>query len=124
DNNSNTAPPQPTPPAYDSSSQGVPYGTIITNTLGKPNFLSGDYNKDGVVSTADYVIWRKKVGSTGNDFADNPADGNHDYTVNASDYAIFRAHFGQPASATSFGSGSSSDISSSAIPEPTGWRLA
>lgn len=117
----NVAPPQP---ASIYSSQGVPYGTILTDTLGKPNFLSGDYNKDGVVSTADYVIWRKKVGSTGNDSADNPADGNHDYNVNASDYTVFRAHFGQPFNNGSPGAGSSYGLSSSTIPEPTGWSLA
>jgi hypothetical protein len=121
DGNINTPPPQPTPPNYIDSTQGVPFGTIMTNTLGKPNFLSGDYNKDGVVSTGDYVIYRKKVGTTGSDLADNPADGNHDYVVNAADHTVFRAHFGQPASATSFGSGS--DFPSSTIPEPTGLLL-
>jgi Dockerin type I domain len=115
DGNINTPPPQP--PSI-SSTQGVPYGTIISNTLGAPNFLSGDYNKDGRVSAADYVVWRNSVGQTGSDAGDHPADGNHDYLVNTADFNVWRSHFGQPAS---FGVGSGATIT---LPEPAAWLLA
>jgi hypothetical protein len=39
----------------------------------------GDYNRDGTVDTADYVVWRKGLGTT--------------YTQ--ADYDVWRANFGQ-----------------------------
>jgi hypothetical protein len=113
-------PPVPPPGFALESNQGVPYGTILTNTLGAPNYLSGDYNKNGTNNAADYALWRKRVGSTGSDLADNPADGDHSYLVGAGDYTVWREHFEQPSSSTSPGSGSSFG----AVPEPTGWLLA
>jgi hypothetical protein len=41
----------------------------------------GDFNADGIVDAADYVVWRKSFGTT--------------YTT--SDYDVWRAHFGQTA---------------------------
>jgi hypothetical protein len=32
-------------------------------TLQLPDFLSGDYNFDGIVDAADYVVWRKSDGT-------------------------------------------------------------
>jgi hypothetical protein len=61
--------------------------------------LPGDYNGDGTVDAADYVVWRK-VDST-------PAD-----------YDIWRSHFGQTA-----GSGASAGYADSTVPEPTGWLM-
>ena len=43
--------------------------------------LAGDFNEDGVVDAADYVVWRKGLGTT--------------YTQK--DYDTWRAHFGQTA---------------------------
>ena len=43
--------------------------------------LAGDYNSNGVVDAADYVVWRKGLGTT--------------YTQ--ADYDVWRAHFGQTA---------------------------
>jgi T5SS/PEP-CTERM-associated repeat protein len=59
--------------------------------------IAGDYNQNGVVDAADYVVWRKGFGTT--------------YTQN--DYNVWRAHFGQTA-----GSGSGA-TASAAVPEPT-----
>ena len=57
--------------------------------------LAGDYNNDGKVDAADYVVWRKNPGGF-------PADA----------YATWRSHFGQPP-----GSGAGA-IESAAVPEP------
>ncbi|MEX0611588.1 MAG: hypothetical protein WD738_19305 [Pirellulales bacterium] len=62
--------------------------------------LAGDFNGDGSVDTADYVVWRKGLGVT--------------YTPD--DYNVWRAQFGQMIGG---GSGSSLDQpSQSAVPEP------
>ena len=60
--------------------------------------LPGDYNHDGKVDAADYVVWRKSNGSQ-------------------SDYNTWRSHFGQSA-----GSGAalpSAEPLSAAVPEPS-----
>jgi T5SS/PEP-CTERM-associated repeat protein len=65
--------------------------------------IDGDYNGDGAVNAADYVIWRKSVGGI-----NLAADGNRDGLVDALDEAVWRSHFG-----TSAGSGNA------AVPEPS-----
>jgi hypothetical protein len=61
--------------------------------------LPGDFNGDGHVDAADYVTWRKGLGTT--------------YTQ--ADYDVWRAHFGQSAP----GAGSGSGVSTNAdVPEP------
>jgi hypothetical protein len=72
---------------------------ILTSLLGAG--LAGDYNGNGVVDAADYVLWRKDPGSYG-----GPGG-----------YATWRSHFGETA-----GSGSSLG-SAAAVPEPTGLAL-
>ena len=59
--------------------------------------LAGDYNRDGVVDAADYVVWRIGLGTT--------------YTQN--DYNVWRTNFQQTA-----GSGSVASTNA-AVPEPT-----
>jgi hypothetical protein len=77
--------------------------------------LAGDYNHDGLVDAADYVVWRNSLGDTG---AGLVADGNRDNIVDEGDYNIWRAHFGETASST----GSSAYA---LVPEPTtAWLLA
>src|SRR5262249_12593335 len=56
------------------------------------NPLTGDYNFNGVVDAADYIVWRKSVGQTGPGLA---ADGNLNNQIDSGDYDIWRAHFGQ-----------------------------
>jgi hypothetical protein len=66
-----------------------------------PPGLQGDYNGNGTVDAADYVVWRKSVGQTG---AGLPADGDGDLDVDDADYGVWRANFGEtaaPAVATS-----------------------
>ena len=58
--------------------------------------IPGDYNHDGIVDAADYVVWRKGLGTA--------------YTQ--SDYGVWRSHFGQTA-----GSGAGASAYT-AVPEP------
>ena len=55
--------------------------------------LSGDYTRNGVVDAADYVIWRKTLGTTVN--ANSGADGSGNGNVGPEDYGVWRSHFGQ-----------------------------
>jgi len=52
--------------------------------------LVGDYNNDGRVDAADYVVWREALSHTGGGL---PADGNADGKVDASDYGVWRTNF-------------------------------
>ena len=83
----------------------VNYGTgansVITLNFGVP----GDYNGNGTVDAADYVLWRK--GGPLLNEVDTPG------TVNAADYTAWRARFGNAA-----GSGAGVGVNA-AVPEPT-----
>jgi hypothetical protein len=65
--------------------------------------VPGDYNSDGTVNAADYVLWRKG-GTLANEVAD-PG------TISAADYTEWRARFGNPA-------GSGASLEGAAVPEP------
>jgi hypothetical protein len=67
----------------------------VTGTAG----IAGDYNNNGKVDAADYVLWRKNPGA----FGGNPAG-----------YNTWRANFGNPP-----GSGSGLANAGSAVPEPS-----
>jgi hypothetical protein len=73
---------------------------------------SGDYNANGVVDAADYVLWRNTSGQSGIS-PGTGADGNSSGAIDSGDYDYWRARFGNPA-----GSGSLAATGSS-IPEPT-----
>lgn len=64
--------------------------TFDIAVLETPTF-SGDYNGDGVVDAADYVVWRNSLNMTGADLA---ADGNGDEVVDAEDYLIWKNDYG------------------------------
>ena len=83
----------PTPPG------GHAVGFRVAS-VAEPSGLLGDFNTDGRVDAADYVVWRKELGTT--------------YTQ--TDYDVWRAHFGQSAPGAGSGSGA---IANSAVPEPT-----
>jgi T5SS/PEP-CTERM-associated repeat protein len=71
--------------------------------------LVGDYNADGRVDVADYVVWRDSVGQRGIGL---PADGNGDATIDELDYDLWRARFGATAASAS------AATSHAAVPEP------
>jgi hypothetical protein len=74
-----------------------------------PADLPGDYNDDGAVNAADYVVWRKTNGTP-------------------DEYNTWRANFGR----TSGGAGLAATMSASNVPEPSalvlvgvaGWAIA
>ena len=53
--------------------------------------VPGDYNQNGLVDAADYVVWRDTVGQMGAGLA---ADGNGDRQIDAADFNVWRTHFG------------------------------
>lgn len=59
--------------------------------------LPGDYNQDGIVDAADYVVWRNSEGQTV--AVGSGADGNLDGQISSTDFDVWRAHFGQTAGA-------------------------
>jgi T5SS/PEP-CTERM-associated repeat protein len=81
----------------------VDYGpNTVELTVASPG-LAGDFNGDGTVDAADYVVWRKGL----------------DTIYMQADYDVWRAHFGENS-----GSGTSrARTSSAAVPEPTGVLL-
>jgi hypothetical protein len=84
----------PTFPSFDQ--RGAPWSRVVDGRIdigaveSQPNPLPGDYNFNGVVDAADYVVWRKTVGSTN----DPRADGSGNGIVDQADYDFWRANFG------------------------------
>lgn len=115
DGDINTPAPQP---GFIETNKGVPYGVKILDNIGAPNYITGDFNGDGIVDTADYTVWRQSVGQTGTELARLAADANHDFVVDEADYKLWRANFGTPASAVSPSPGFGASLSGAAVPEP------
>jgi hypothetical protein len=72
-------------------------GRIEVSTITDARLLpgvAGDYNGNGTVDAADYVVWRNTLGQTGNGL---PADGDGSETIDAGDYEVWKARFGQTA---------------------------
>jgi hypothetical protein len=105
----------------------------LATSQGNPPFLPGDFNRDGTVDAADYVLWRFEVSQP--TVAQRNADSNGDGTVDDADYQIWRRNFGrtssnpvqrsdgQKVSGTTLGSGSGAALPSAAplsaaVPEP------
>jgi hypothetical protein len=76
---------------------------------GTPPAQAGDYNTNGKVDAADYVLWRNTQGWSVVPYS--YSDGGGDGTVNSEDYAVWRSHFGQ-------GAGGAGAMSAG-IPEPS-----
>lgn len=83
-----------------------------TITLSVAGIL-GDYNRNGTIDAADYILWRKSLSLTGSALA---ADGNNNGVIDPADFTIWRNNYGAHASA---GSGSGANLSGGSVPEPT-----
>ena len=79
------------------------------NLVANPG-LAGDYNSNGVVDAADYVMWRKNAG-TSNALPNNLIGG----TIGMAQYNQWRANFGNTAPGTGSSTGA---MANAAVPEP------
>jgi hypothetical protein len=86
---------------------GTAYGRTFMLKLPEAPDLPGDYNDDGAVDAADYVVWRKNDGTN----ATLPNDETPG-SVGSIDYQVWAANFG-----TSGGGGATGGAS--LVPEPT-----
>jgi hypothetical protein len=83
-------------------------GTLTaTYSLAAP--LTGDYNENGTVDAADYVVWRENVG-TMNTLPNDNIGG----MIGPDHYAQWKANFGDSAGGSAL---------SNAVPEPASWTL-
>jgi hypothetical protein len=92
---------------------GFSYMRAVAPTM--PSTATGDYNENGVVDAADYVLWRDTLDQTVT-APGSGADGNMSGTVDAADYDFWRARFGNMAPIP--GVGSISGAFTAAVPEP------
>lgn len=90
------------------------YYNVVGNELILSAGVQGDYNGNGVVDAADYIVWRDTREST----TDLRADGNGNRSIDDGDFLAWRSNFGKTSN-----SGSSSSASL-AVPEPGGFVLA
>jgi hypothetical protein len=105
-------------PATNTQLGNIVLASAIT-TIVRTNLVanSADYNHNGIVDAADYVLWRKLNGTVAAP-PGSGADGNGDGTVGVLDYDLWRSHFGNPS-----GAGAGGGLSTNNVPEPTGCVL-
>ena len=73
--------------------------------------VAGDYNGNGSVDAADYVVWRNTLGSTTELSANGDDTGASMGIIDAADYAVWRSNFGAAGGSRSF-------QPATAVPEP------
>jgi hypothetical protein len=79
-----------------------------------PAVLFGDYNKNGEVDAADYVLWRRTLGNAVPNYTG--ADGDGDGTIGPGDYNLWRSHFGE--TVPTLGTGSGTPAGTESLAEP------
>jgi hypothetical protein len=84
---------------------------ITENELPLLPWSAVDYNRDGEVDAADFVVWRKLNGQSGINLL---ADGNLSGQVNAADYTVWQKNFGRAA----FNESGSGGFGAPGVPEP------
>ncbi|MEX0643416.1 MAG: autotransporter-associated beta strand repeat-containing protein [Pirellulales bacterium] len=82
-------------------------GSVIQLKVTTPGGVDGDYNDDGTVDAADFVMWRNNVGQP---FGTLPHDSTG-VTIGDAQYAQWRTNFG-------LSGGSSTALGQSPVPEP------
>jgi hypothetical protein len=88
---------------------------MVAANLEAPARTKGDYNGDGMVDAADYVMWRKHHGSE----VDHHADGNDDGMVDDDDYGVWNGAFGNNLNGGGGPGPGGAVVAGAAIPEPT-----
>jgi hypothetical protein len=91
-------------PGENGFTEATAFTFVPTASIG----IIGDFNNDGRVDAADYVVWRKASSN-----ATLPNDDTSG-VVDASDYADWRANFGKSAPA------SGAALGTNPVPEPAG----
>ena len=97
-------------------------GTLVASTIVRTNLaalLLPDYNRNGVVDAADFVLWRKTNNQVG---AGLVADGNNDGRVDQADYDLWRMHFGALVGPGA-SAGAGGNLSTNGVPEPASSAL-
>jgi CHRD domain len=59
---------------------------------GFPVYVPGDFNNNGVVDAADYIVWRHTLGQTGEGL---DADYDNSNSIDGQDFVAWQQHFGQ-----------------------------
>ena len=116
------------PGQYVETSQGVPYGTYLTDNLGSSNYfvLDGDVNPtfdgeeyvfDGVVDGLDFLAIQRNFGfgvglgpTSGATATRQHGDTNNDRTVNGDDFLVW---------ADNYGSSLATTVNGTVVPEPS-----
>lgn len=83
-------------------------------TVGPP-ILAGDYNNDGVVNAADYVLWKKNIGQPSQTLPNDTTG----VIIGQPQYDLWRSNFGSNTAVP----GSGAVEMTSAIPEPSSVAL-
>jgi hypothetical protein len=93
----------------------IDMGAFELQTLPNP---FGDYNRNNVVDAADYVLWRKTLGTNVSNYTAADGDG----MIDEDDYGVWRSHFGETLGA---GSGPDTAVASlSREPQASAYRVA
>jgi hypothetical protein len=80
----------------------------VTLTAVPEPSVPGDFNTDGAVDAADYIVWRENEGTTNSLPNDNGIGG----TIGQVHYDLWRARFGESIA------GGAGDSATAAVPEP------
>lgn len=102
--------------SYNSGAFGLDADNVVNMDNFRIEFLEaapGDFNDDGKVDAADYVVWRDNVGTTNVLPNDNGIGG----TIGTAHYDLWRTNFGAGAS------GSGSGLTAGPVPEPAAFAL-
>jgi hypothetical protein len=75
--------------------------------------IDGDFNYDGTVDAADFIVWRNQEGTSEPD-----ADANFDLVVDGLDYRVWKQNFGATKAVFA------TSLLNVAVPEPSGEALA
>ena len=90
------------------------FADATTTTVAPP---LPDYNSDNSVDAADYILWRKTIGTSGIELYSG-ADGDGDGTIDQDDFNVWKAHFGQTLPGAGSGTGAATESVEPLAPQP------